>query len=270
MPEQSTRNRPLKTNAEADERPSAAAAGPGVDETAPATTAPLLVGPESAGPRTYSEKEVGQIIALATKLQMQTRPNVAPAGPTSRAQLLEIARAVGVGDQYVDKALGLFGQGEGSLVCHGSVAQVRQRLAEHFAGAIWHPGGAQHAIITPRISFDGQTGLSVAWGTAVLRLHLRAEGEDSTELTWEASYPELTVNNFWANVVFGLLGIGPALVIAAAGAFAPAVIWGLFVGGSLAAGRVLQNSTQRMFARRFMSFCRTHLENLQLLLLPRA
>jgi hypothetical protein len=223
----------------------------------------------AAGARAYSEKEVGQLIALATKLQMQAAPPRAQSGPTSVLQVREIARSLGIEDAHLDHALSLLGQGEGSLVFHGVLPDVRQRLAEHFAAAVWHSGNVHQPALTPRIVFDGQTGLTISWAGASLRMRLAEPAEGSTEVSWEIDFPIPEVGGFWSNVVFGVLGVAPALVIAATGALAPAVMWGLGVGGSCLGGRALQKLTLQRLRNRFNSFCRNHLENLHVLLLPR-
>ncbi len=223
----------------------------------------------ASGARTYTEKEVGQIIALATKLQMQAAPQRAEGGPTSAAQVRDIARSLGLDDAHLERALGLLGQGDGCLVYQGAPPDVRQRLAEHFASAVWHSGNVHQPALTPRIVFDGQSGLSIWWSGASLRMRLSQRANESTEVGWETDFPMPELGGFWAKVVFGVLGAAPALAIAATGALAPALVWGLSVGGAYFGGQVLQKHALQRLRERFNAFCRNHLENLQVLLLPR-
>lgn len=251
------------------------------DETESEATLPASAGEASSsdpgdglaipasGARSYTEKEVGQIIALATKLQMQAAPQRTQGGPTSAAQVREIARSLGIDDAHLERAIGLLGQGDGCLVYQGALPDVRQRLAEHFASAVWQSGNVHQPALTPRIVFDGQSALTIWWAGACLRMRLSQRTDSSTEVGWETEFPLPEVGGFWAKVVFGILGAAPALAIAATGALAPALVWGLSVGGSYFGGQVLQKHALQRLRERFNAFCRNHLENLQVLLLPR-
>lgn len=231
---------------------------PDEDEPAPASPATAIDTTQAAADTTrYSQQDVGRIMALASELQARDRTAKSDAAGLDRQQMRTLASELGIEPQYLETALAVARQSERAILIAGSIGQVRATLVKHFSGVcVSQP---MENTVAPHISMEEPASLLVDWAGRALRLSLHEGPEGKTIVSWEARLAP-SEGKMLATKIGGSILVAATAITAACGL---GVVAGLFVAcaGCLYAVEKTELSEN---TRDFAEFCRTHLENVQL------
>jgi hypothetical protein len=196
-------------------------------------------------------------MALASELQARDRSLKSDAAGLDRQQLMALASELGIESRYLESALTVARQCERAILIEGPAAAVRARLIKHFSGVCLTP--AMESTVAPKIATDEPGALLVDWGGRTLRLSFQAGPVGKTIVSWETRLAPAELAMLPTKIGGAILGLS-----AAVGAwFGLGVLAGLFAScaGIL---YIVEKTEISENERSFAEFCRTHVENVQL------
>jgi hypothetical protein len=228
-----------------------------MDEEAPGATDEE--GDVGAGTARYSQPEIGRIIAMASELQVREQAAMCQPAGLDRQQVMALASELGLESRHVQAALEVARRDERAVLVAGPAARVRALLVRHFAGVCMTQ--PMESSVAPCISMEEPAGLRVDWGGRSLRLSLYEGGAGKTLVCWETRLAASETRMLGTKFGGSTLGLA-AVACAAAGL---GIIAGLFASTALilyAVEKFEISDNERSFA----DFCRTHLQNVHLLI----
>ncbi|MBI4868161.1 MAG: hypothetical protein HY816_14540 [Candidatus Wallbacteria bacterium] len=205
----------------------------------------------------YGQAEIGRIVALASELQMRERASESSREGLDHEQLVAMAAQLGIELRHVETALELARVNDRGMPIDGSIEEVRGRLTRHFAGvSLALP---MEGSTAGRVSIEDGGAVCVDWQGRTLRMELHEGPAGKTLVSWDAQLDPQERKMLGTKVGGGILGVLAAIAVAAGGN----VIAGLFAAVLLviyAVEKIEMNDNERQF----IEFCRTHLDNVQL------